>query len=376
MKSILYENRLKIFAGFMLMFVFSTAYIYNSYSFIGKSYKEKDKNYMSVLYELYKKDYLKEGTFKNIYLQNPYYVDNKEMINEMAKSTPLMTDLDKDKKKISKYSLIIKHYPQSPISDKEIANLVFDLGSKDYKVYFKEENQILIGRLFDKSFIYIERAVDADKYESTISTFFKFLVIFSGINLILLFYLLHGIKSSSDERSFMHTHYEQLQEDTRKIAFEDRLTGAASRLKFDESLKDLIHISSRFEEHKFCLIILDIDNFKSVNDTYGHDYGDVVLIEVAKVIKNNIRQSDTFARWGGEEFVILLPLVELESAIVFTEKIRELICKIKFEKLDRITCSFGLVEFDINDDEKTILKRADEYLYKAKKSGKNKVVYE
>lgn len=325
---------------------------------------EKDKEQTVLLYKFYKKIYLKNGFSSDIYFDNPDFIDNKEMVNELAKSTPLF--INKEKKEVPPYSAIIKFYEKIK---------GFDPVNKEYIIQTQGEKIILKGRIFDKGFIYIEKDISNKDFETELSILFKFIIFFSTLNIFLFLYLLFGIKSNGEEKAFMEKKYNNLTEDTRKIAFEDRLTGAASRLKFEESLKDLLHLASRFEEQKFCLVMIDIDNFKSVNDTYGHDYGDIVLKEVSKTVRSHIRQSDTFARWGGEEFVILLPLVKLEDALVLTDKIRELISRIKFEKLEKVTCSFGLVEYKKSDNEELILKRADELLYKAKKNGKNNVQY-
>jgi len=167
--------------------------------------------------------------------------------------------------------------------------------------------------------------------------------------------------------------FQQLEEDTKKMAFEDTLTKAASRLKFEQTLKDLVHIGSRFEQNNFSVIMFDIDYFKRINDTYGHDYGDIVLKTIASTIKKQIRESDTFARWGGEEFVILLPITSLEEAIHLAQKLRKNISSIKFAKLGEVTCSFGVTPFRKDDTTKSIMKRVDSLLYEAKSNGRNRV---
>lgn len=375
MNIVFYENRLKILISYLFLTAAFSVYIFITYENIIKSYEINDKKNITLFYDFLNNLDIKENFPQAIYLENPNFIDNKELINELSKSTPLLADLDKENKTESKYSLVIKYYLDQKSTDEDTQNLFSKLNEKDYLIKINDKKIVLWGKLISGAFIILEQNASLDKYEGSISTFFKFIFIFGVLNLGLMFYLLLLIKSGYDEKIFLRMQYEQIQADTKKIAFQDALTGVASRLKFEESLKDLIHIASRFEEQKFCLVMIDIDNFKSVNDTHGHDYGDVVLKEVASTVKAHIRQSDTFARWGGEEFILLLPLIEFENAIVLADKIRNFISEIKFDKLDKITCSFGLAEFKTGDDEKTILKRADEFLYKAKTTGKNKVAF-
>jgi diguanylate cyclase (GGDEF)-like protein len=120
--------------------------------------------------------------------------------------------------------------------------------------------------------------------------------------------------------------------------------------------------------------MFDIDNFKSINDTYGHDIGDKVIISLSNEVLQKIRQSDIAARWGGEEFLILLPNTNQQGAIVLAEKIRLAIEKLHLEEVD-FTVSVGVASFDITEDENIddAIKKADLALYEAKNSGKNKV---
>jgi len=122
-------------------------------------------------------------------------------------------------------------------------------------------------------------------------------------------------------------------------------------------------------------LIFDIDDFKVVNDTYGHDVGDEILKFIATNVKNIIRNTDIFARWGGEEFVVLMPQTPIEGAYKIAEKIRSTIHQeSRKSNLPHITCSFGISVMKQNEDEHEIFKKADESLYKAKQSGKNKTV--
>ncbi|MEA1913891.1 MAG: GGDEF domain-containing protein, partial [Campylobacterota bacterium] len=115
------------------------------------------------------------------------------------------------------------------------------------------------------------------------------------------------------------------------------------------------------------------DHFKKFNDTYGHDIGDKILMQLTEMLALKVRNRDIFARWGGEEFVILLPVTKLEEAQKVAEHLRQAIEEHLFYNNLRVTCSFGVAQVEQNDTEQTALKRADEALYVAKQNGRNRV---
>lgn len=153
----------------------------------------------------------------------------------------------------------------------------------------------------------------------------------------------------------------------------DSLTGIYNRNKFDEFMEDHYNLFKRYNNDK-CLALLDMDFFKQVNDMYGHIAGDDLLIRFTKLINDNIRNTDMFARWGGEEFTLLLPNTNLENGLKVVENLRALISKANFKTVGHQTCSIGITQFR-TDDKSTedIFKRVDEALYEAKKNGRNKV---
>lgn len=156
---------------------------------------------------------------------------------------------------------------------------------------------------------------------------------------------------------------------------QDGLTNIYNRRYFDERLKKEI---LKAEKHScdLSLTILDIDYFKNVNDTYGHDIGDIVLREISELVEKNIRKNDVFSRIGGEEFAIISPNTDLESAFKLAEKIRKIIEKHKFNyPLQDITISLGVAQYLEDDNSLVLFKRADTLLYKAKKNGRNKACY-
>ena len=150
----------------------------------------------------------------------------------------------------------------------------------------------------------------------------------------------------------------------------DCLTTAYNRSYMEERLEQLIDI----EKVEFGLIILDIDHFKQVNDTYGHLVGDDVLINLVNALQEQLRKGDTLARFGGEEFVIILPHASHSETLNIAHKLRSYIASLSFEGCPKITCSFGVETFDSSMDKRTLLLSADRALYKAKEGGRNCVI--
>jgi diguanylate cyclase (GGDEF)-like protein len=121
--------------------------------------------------------------------------------------------------------------------------------------------------------------------------------------------------------------------------------------------------------------MLDIDHFKDFNDNYGHPVGDIVLKELTDLISRSIRSGDLFARWGGEEFVLLLPDSDLESAHNAADKLRLLVSDTDLAKVpSRVTVSIGVIQLAEDDTLKSIMERVDHALYEAKEGGRNRVV--
>ncbi|PTB83839.1 hypothetical protein C9926_00905 [Sulfurovum lithotrophicum] len=150
----------------------------------------------------------------------------------------------------------------------------------------------------------------------------------------------------------------------------DVLTGAYIKSYFDMHLEKLIE-----SKDDGVLVVLDIDDFKKVNDTYGHQVGDDVLKEFVRLMQENIRSDDIFARWGGEEFLLLLKHTNIDNAMKKVEHIREVIDTHNFTHIGHMTSSFGVAKKEDTDDIHSLLQRADKALYEAKDSGKNRVVF-
>ncbi|SFV51297.1 diguanylate cyclase/phosphodiesterase (GGDEF & EAL domains) with PAS/PAC sensor(s) [hydrothermal vent metagenome] len=155
------------------------------------------------------------------------------------------------------------------------------------------------------------------------------------------------------------------------LSIKDKLTNIGNRKYYDDILHEHITLAQRYP-HTFSLVLLDIDFFKKVNDSLGHDIGDQVLSEYTKFIGYHLREVDIFCRIGGEEFVLLLPHTSKDKAYILTQKLRSLVEQHK--KIVEITMSFGVVEYEKGDDAQSIFKRADTALYRAKDTGRNKVI--
>lgn len=156
-------------------------------------------------------------------------------------------------------------------------------------------------------------------------------------------------------------------------ATHDTLTGLFNRQKFHNIFSKEMRRDKRYK-NDLSLIIFDIDFFKRINDDFGHLVGDQVLIDISKLVLTLIREHDTMVRWGGEEFIIILPETNLEGAVNVAEKIREQISAYVHPKVDRpITASFGVTLLAETDGEDDIIQRADKALYEAKEGGRNQV---
>jgi diguanylate cyclase (GGDEF)-like protein len=157
-----------------------------------------------------------------------------------------------------------------------------------------------------------------------------------------------------------------------RLSVTDRLTGLFNRLCLDRVLDDELNRSQRYASC-FALVLLDIDHFKSVNDSYGHPVGDQVLVDVARLLGEGTREVDVVGRWGGEEFLIICPDTTFEGAMATAEKLRELVAGHTFAAVGNKTASFGVTAVCSNDTISAMMARADAALYRAKTGGRNRV---
>ncbi|WP_022961086.1 sensor domain-containing diguanylate cyclase [Halopseudomonas pelagia] len=162
------------------------------------------------------------------------------------------------------------------------------------------------------------------------------------------------------------------QQEIHKLATTDTLTGIASRGEFSRILSEEIDRATRYGR-PLALIMYDIDHFKRVNDTFGHHAGDEVLKTVVDLVNEHLRRVDTHGRWGGEEFMVLLPETSLAAALVIAERLCQAIGGQGFDPVGSVTASFGVTLLGQEDGFDVLVKRADEALYRAKNGGRNRV---
>lgn len=159
-----------------------------------------------------------------------------------------------------------------------------------------------------------------------------------------------------------------------KISKTDQLTQIYNRLYLDESYQSELLRAARSASNHFSLILIDIDYFKDINDSYGHTMGDIILCELAQLIKSNIRVTDIFGRWGGEEFLIICPNTLEKEATHLAEKLRLLVASHAFNTHITQTCSFGVTQYRMKDTKDSMFIRVDKALYAAKTTGRNRVI--
>lgn len=155
-----------------------------------------------------------------------------------------------------------------------------------------------------------------------------------------------------------------------QLSITDTLTGQFNRRHFNDVIHQESLLSARYPQ-TFTVALMDLDHFKSINDTYGHDAGDQVLVELAHLLRANIRETDTFARWGGEEFIYLFKACDLDGGKLIAEKLRTIVEQHTFPVVGHVTCSFGVASCQPMEDYKAAIDLADQHLYKAKQLGRN-----
>lgn len=168
---------------------------------------------------------------------------------------------------------------------------------------------------------------------------------------------------------------EKANQQLEKVAETDRLTGLFNRGKLDDILMAELKRTVR-HERLLAVIMMDIDHFKRLNDTFGHQAGDAVLIAVAKALRLELRASDSLGRWGGEEFLVICPETDLQGAQALADKLRAQLTRVQLEGIGGVTASFGVAAFRPTDGADSLLRRADDALYRAKDAGRNKVILE
>ncbi|MBF0468773.1 MAG: diguanylate cyclase [Desulfamplus sp.] len=200
--------------------------------------------------------------------------------------------------------------------------------------------------------------------KEALSAWWVKLVLYVIGNILLTSLIFLGVRLFNDNQHIANLMKEQ--------ASTDPLTGLANRRRFVEMLRLNIEEAKRYKV-AFTVIIIDIDHFKRVNDTHGHDVGDQVLQAFSKITQIELRTSDVLARWGGEEFIVLLPYTNQDKGALLAERLRISVDNCPINQAIHISISLGLSEYRENDTADTIVKRADEALYCAKNEGRNRI---
>jgi len=181
-----------------------------------------------------------------------------------------------------------------------------------------------------------------------------------------------ALEHAREELESTNHQLQRVNADLAEAAATDRLTGLANRRRLEEAAANERARAQR-HRHPLSAVLFDIDWFKQVNDRFGHETGDQVLREVAQRLAPNVRASDTLARWGGEEFLLLAPSTALPEALALAEKMRRMIEGTPFVGAGGLSASFGVAEFDGEESFSSLVARADRALYRAKARGRNRV---
>ena len=183
----------------------------------------------------------------------------------------------------------------------------------------------------------------------------------------------HDIKAVMSRLAKEITCREQVEKQLLTLATQDKLTGAYNRHKWEEQIHMQLNLAQR-GGYPFGLILLDVDYFKRVNDQFGHQVGDQLLKRMVSELQQRIRSTDMLFRLGGEEFAILLPMQDIESACKLAESLRSQMELLQVDNLPAFTISIGVTSYHDMDSEASIFRRADMALYRAKAQGRNQVV--
>ena len=181
------------------------------------------------------------------------------------------------------------------------------------------------------------------------------------------------LKETQNRLAEAHAQLSLKNRELEKLSTTDSLTKLYNRLKIDELLEKTLYSAVRYGR-VFSLIMIDIDHFKKVNDTFGHLVGDKALLQLADILRAQVRKTDHLGRWGGEEFLIISEDTDLKGAELMAEKLRTAVARASFPDIGSLTISLGVKSYQEGDSRITMIQRVDTALYRAKESGRNQVV--
>jgi len=247
------------------------------------------------------------------------------------------------------------NYDSISVVDMGLEDFIVKLGDDDYDGHHTAWIEAIVNDPLDRDHVlHIENPRHPDARANAFAVTFNQ---FPGSDLKL--FTFQDVSGLEDEKAHLEDE-----------ASTDPLTQALNRRSFLRMLGQAA-VSGK----PFSLVMFDIDHFKSVNDTYGHDAGDAVLREISQLVRDNVRENDTLARWGGEEFMVLSTKSGMKRAKQMAERLRKAIEEFSFTGVPRqITSSFGIAIHTTGESGEDLVKRADEALYEAKETGRNKVV--
>lgn len=182
----------------------------------------------------------------------------------------------------------------------------------------------------------------------------------------------HQLALARDRAESARQQLAQANRELEVLSVTDKLTALFNRVKLDRVLTAELARAHRYGS-ALSVVMLDIDHFKVVNDTFGHNIGDDVLVDIADTLRVSVRNSDTVGRWGGEEFLVILPSTDLDQAGAVAEKVRGRVADLKLPTVGQVTVSLGVAEYQAGDTEQQLVARADIALYAAKEGGRNRV---
>lgn len=247
-------------------------------------------------------------------------------VNTMEHSSAIEDELEEKIEKLTQKKL--KFIPESDMHEELKTKLSLELEKNEH---LKRQNENLMNQLEQLRFLYV---------------------------------------NTMDHSSTLENELNEKYREASRLSMTDSLTNIFNREGYIKNWEREVERVHR-QGGTFSIVLFDIDNFKRVNDNYGHDVGDMVLTKTVNVIQETIRKGDTLARWGGEEFLIIFPGLSSSEMKILAERLRCVVETTQFAGPEQITCSFGLTEFVDGDSVDTMIKRADTALYSAKKNGRN-----